>query len=90
MPTYEYECQKCGYRFDKFQNITADPLKRCPACRGKVQRIIHGGAALLFKGSGFYCTDKHDGPSSTKTATETKSCEGTDSPACEKCPRKED
>jgi putative FmdB family regulatory protein len=57
MPTYEYECQKCGHRFDEFQSMTAKPLQRCPKCRGKLKRLIGAGAGLLFKGSGFYTTD---------------------------------
>jgi putative FmdB family regulatory protein len=57
MPTYEYECRKCGHRFEEFQSIKAEPLKACPRCRGKVQRLISGGAGLLFKGSGFHITD---------------------------------
>jgi len=58
MPTYEYECGACGHRFEQFQPITATPLKTCPACRKrKVQRLIGTGAALIFKGSGFYATD---------------------------------
>ena len=57
MPTYEYECLKCGHEFELFQRITEPPRKRCPVCRGKVQRAIGAGAGLLFKGSGFYSTD---------------------------------
>ena len=57
MPTYEYECQKCGHRFDEFQSMTAKPLVRCPKCKGKLKRLIGAGAGFLFKGSGFYVTD---------------------------------
>ena len=57
MPTYEYECRKCGHRFEKFQSITAPPVKTCPQCRGKVARLLSGGAGIIFKGSGFYQTD---------------------------------
>jgi len=57
MPTYEYECQTCGNRFEVFQSMTDEPRKRCPSCKGRVQRVISGGAGLLFKGSGFYITD---------------------------------
>ena len=59
MPTYEYECKKCGHEFEAFQSITAEALKRCPqkGCRGSVIRLISAGAGLLFKGSGFYTTD---------------------------------
>lgn len=57
MPTYEYECEECGHNFEKFQSITADPIKRCPKCEGKVRRLIGAGAGVIFKGSGFYATD---------------------------------
>ena len=58
MPTYEYECKHCAHRFDQFQSITAEPLKKCPSCsRRQLQRLIGGGAGLIFKGSGFYITD---------------------------------
>ena len=57
MPTYEYECGRCGHTFEKFHSISAVPPKRCPECRGKVSRKIGTGAGLLFKGSGFYITD---------------------------------
>ena len=57
MPTYEYECRKCGHEFELFQSITAVPLKKCPKCRGVVRRKIGSGAGVIFKGSGFYSTD---------------------------------
>jgi putative FmdB family regulatory protein len=58
MPTYDYECQGCGHVFEEFQSITEEPLKKCPACKKKkLRRLISGGAAILFKGSGFYQTD---------------------------------
>ena len=58
MPTYEYECNACGHKFDVFQNITEKPLRRCPECkRLKARRLIGRGAGIIFKGSGFYQTD---------------------------------
>ncbi len=59
MPTYEYECEKCGKVFEQFQSITAEPLSSCivEGCGGKVHRLLSGGAGFLFKGSGFYITD---------------------------------
>jgi putative FmdB family regulatory protein len=57
MPTYEYECRKCGHQFEQFQKMTDEPLKRCPKCRGKVMRLLGTGAGVIFKGSGFYETD---------------------------------
>ncbi|MFO0974618.1 MAG: zinc ribbon domain-containing protein [Phycisphaerae bacterium] len=61
MPTYEYECVRCGSVFEEFQSITAKPLrkKRCEKCRRvqPVRRRLGTGAAMLFKGGGFYKTD---------------------------------
>ena len=57
MPTYQYKCNKCDYRFEEFQLITESPISRCPRCQGAVERLITGGAGFLFKGSGFYITD---------------------------------
>jgi putative FmdB family regulatory protein len=57
MPTYEYECKKCGHAFELFQSITAPPRKKCPKCSGKVERLISGGGGIIFKGHGFYATD---------------------------------
>ena len=58
MPTYDYACGACGHRFEEFQSITADPLKKCPSCKkNKLERLIGSGAGVIFKGSGFYETD---------------------------------
>jgi putative FmdB family regulatory protein len=58
MPTYEYKCDACGYQFEKFQPITAKPIKKCPNCgKNQVKRLIGTGAGLIFKGGGFYITD---------------------------------
>lgn len=58
MPTYDYQCDACGHKFEEFQNITAPLLTKCPACKKKKLRRLFGtGAAVVFKGSGFYQTD---------------------------------
>ena len=56
MPTYEYDCVKCG-RFDFFQRINEDHLAVCPTCGGSVRRLISASAGILFKGNGFHTTD---------------------------------
>lgn len=76
MPTYEYECESCGYRFEKFQSITAKTLKKCPKCGKKLRRLIGEGSGIIFKGSGFYATDyKRSGssPSSMKPKSDSSS-----------------
>jgi putative FmdB family regulatory protein len=58
MPTYDYVCDACEHEFELFQSITEAPKKKCPACgRQKLRRLIGAGAAIVFKGSGFYQTD---------------------------------
>ncbi len=103
MPTYEYECRKCGRHFDQSQPMSAKPLTRCPQCKGKIRRVISGGSGILFKGSGFYATDyrsssyKEKASKEKSGAKESQPCSGTPSgeqsrttPTCEKpsCPSK--
>lgn len=58
MPTYEYRCDACGHAWELFQSMKDSPVKKCPSCgKAKAQRLIGTGAAILFKGSGFYQTD---------------------------------
>jgi putative FmdB family regulatory protein len=58
MPTYDYICGSCGHEFEAFESIKADPQTDCPKCdTSSLRRKIGPGAAILFKGSGFYQTD---------------------------------
>ena len=57
MPTYEYKCKDCGHEFELFQNMSDEPVRICPVCKGDVERLIGTGGGLIFKGSGFYSTD---------------------------------
>jgi len=58
MPTYEYQCDACDHNFDEFQSFSEDPLTKCPKCgKKKLRRVFGTGAAVIFKGSGFYQTD---------------------------------
>jgi putative FmdB family regulatory protein len=58
MPTYDYECDACGHAFEQYQGINDPKLKKCPECgKLKLRRLLGTGAAIMFKGSGFYQTD---------------------------------
>jgi putative FmdB family regulatory protein len=71
MPTYEYKCDACGHEFEKFQSMTAAPIKVCPVCgKKKVRKLISTGAGLIFKGSGFYITDYRDKSYTEKAKSE--------------------
>jgi len=87
MPTYDYHCDACEHEFEEFQPMSAEPLKKCPGCgKNKLRRLFGTGAAVLFKGSGFYETDyrsesykkaaKAD-QEAGKPATDTKGSNGT-------------
>lgn len=57
MPTYEYECTSCGYKFEVSQKMSDKHLDKCPKCTKKIRRLIGQGGGIIFKGSGFYATD---------------------------------
>jgi putative FmdB family regulatory protein len=76
MPTYDYECTKCGYEFEKFQSMTDKPLAACPKCNGKVKRLIGSGSGIIFKGSGFYATDYRKSSSKGTGKTDKSASDG--------------
>lgn len=91
MPTYEYECKSCGYGFEVFQSMSDEALRECPECGREVRRLINGGSGIIFKGSGFYVTDKSSAAKSAAKSTESKkdipcsSCaKGSDTASCPK------
>jgi putative FmdB family regulatory protein len=84
MPTYDYECDACGHEFELFQSISEPVRRKCPDCsKLKLRRLFGTGAAVVFKGSGFYQTDyrsesykkaaeKDKKPSSEKSSKDAK------------------
>ncbi len=79
MPTYDYRCQACGAKFERFQKMSDGMLRKCPECgRLKLKRLMGAGAGIIFKGSGFYETDykrksSSNGSSSRHTSSSTSS-----------------
>lgn len=57
MPTYEYQCRRCGRLTSELKPMNAPRRQRCPSCRGKVELLISGGLGVVFKGGGFYVND---------------------------------
>ena len=86
MPTYDYECDACQHKFELYQGINDEVQKKCPECKkNKLRRLLGTGAAIVFKGSGFYQTDyrsesykksKAADSSSSSTKSEGKSDSG--------------
>ena len=90
MPTYEYECEGCGHRFEEYQQMSDAPLKSCPKCKKrKLRRLIGSGSAVIFKGSGFYQTDYRSKQySADKSKAESSAAPAScDTKKCEACPK---
>jgi putative FmdB family regulatory protein len=81
MPLHEYECKKCGHRFERIQKFSDPPVKKCPECGGKVEQLL-SAPAVQFKGSGWYVTDyarKSSGSSASGSDSGSKSDSSSDS-----------
>ena len=92
MPTYDYICDSCGHEFEAYESIMAPPRTDCPECKlPKLRRKIGPGAAILFKGSGFYQTDYRSdsykkAAEADKPATETPQKSGDSAPSSSTSP----
>ena len=75
MPLHEYQCKKCGHRFERIQKFSDSPARKCPECGGSLEQLLHA-PAVQFKGTGWYVTDYprkgSDKASKEGTATEAK------------------
>jgi putative FmdB family regulatory protein len=88
MPLYEYECKKCGHRFEKIQKFSDRMVKKCPECGGQVEQMI-SAPAVQFKGSGWYVTDYAKKPNSPGSSGESGSKDKKDDKAKSDGPSKE-
>ncbi len=77
MPTYVYECDKCGDEFELYQSFSDEPLKKHPGCGGKVAKVFQP-VGIVLKGSGFYKNDSRSG-SKRSNGSSTKSDSSADS-----------
>ena len=94
MPLHEYECKKCGHRFEKIQKFSDEPIKVCPKCEGEVEQLL-SAPAVRFKGAGWYVTDyakkgsgapKSSSGESGSTSTSSSSAESKSDGAAESKP----
>ncbi len=85
MPLYEYQCTKCGHRFEKIQKFSDKRIKKCPKCGGAVEQVL-SAPAVQFKGSGWYVTDyakKSSAPAASDTGKDSKESKKEDKPKTE-------
>ncbi len=81
MPIYEYRCTKCGHEFEEIQKFSDKPIKKCPKCSGKVEKLI-SQSSFVLKGTGWYQTDYADKKKTTKKEEKAE----TPKPDCSSCP----
>jgi len=98
MPTYTYQCENCGIRFDQYQSFSEEPLTICPECGEPALRKVYTPVGIVFKGKGFYATDNRspsgqsyssDKDESTKKDSETKTESKSEPKASTNKPKKE-
>ena len=86
MPTYDYVCDACRHRFEKFHSMKDAPIRKCPKCgKLKVRRLLGTGGGIIFKGSGFYQTDYRSSGYKDKASKDKPSASGAGEPkSCKK------
>lgn len=98
MPTYTYQCENCGIRFDQYQSFSDEPLTICPECGEPALRKVYTPVGIVFKGKGFYATDNRspsgqsyssDKDENTKKDSETKTESKSEPKASTSKPKKE-
>jgi len=85
MPLYEYQCKKCGHRFEKIQKFSDKMIRKCPECGGPVEQLV-SAPAVQFKGSGWYVTDyakKSHAPATSDSGKESKETKKEEKPKAE-------
>lgn len=73
MPIYEYACENCGTRFERFQSIHDEPIRQCPNCGNLAVHKVFHPAGIIFKGSGWYITDSRKSSSGVTSESKTGS-----------------
>ena len=69
MPTYDYQCQKCGFEFEREQRITEDPIKTCPKCKSRKAKRLLSAPNFILKGGGWYADGYGSSSGSSKPST---------------------
>ena len=92
MPTYDYQCQKCGHEFERVQRITEDPIKTCPECKSKKAKRLLSAPNFILKGGGWYADGYADAKkkSDSDASSKSESSDSSDSKSSDKSGDKTD
>jgi len=89
VPLHEFQCRKCGNRFERIQKFSDSDPKKCPKCgAGKLERLLHA-SSVRFKGSGWYATDYPNKGMADAAKKESGASESSAAPAKDAAPAKE-
>ncbi len=87
MPTYDYQCQKCGFEFEREQRITEDPIKTCPECKSRKAKRLLSASIFILKGGGWYA-DGYGSSGGKKSADSSSATSESDSSSSDKSTEK--
>jgi putative FmdB family regulatory protein len=87
MPTYDYQCQKCGFEFEREQRITEDPIKTCPECKSRKAKRLLSASNFILKGGGWYA-DGYGSSGGKKSADSSSATSESDSSSSDKSTEK--
>jgi len=71
VPIYEYRCTKCGQLIEIIQKLSDRPLRKCPECSGRLEKLV-SRASFQLKGGGWY-SEGYSSTGSKKTETKSES-----------------
>ena len=71
MPIYEYRCTKCGHLIEIIQKLSDRPLRKCPECSGRLEKLV-SRASFQLKGGGWY-SEGYSSSGGKKSTTKTDS-----------------
>jgi putative FmdB family regulatory protein len=76
LPTYRYECERCGAVHEIFHSMTDQTARTCPNCGGNLVRHVGGAGGVILKGSGFHRTDYRSGASKAAAKADGQKADG--------------
>jgi len=79
MPTYEYQCEKCGFEFERVQRITEDPIKTCPECKSRKAKRLLSAPSFILKGGGWYADGYGSSGGAAKPSSDSSSSDSSSS-----------